>query len=473
MADESERKTSMRRITNPEDDTQYVDVKVIDQIQFTDPKSRAQEYVFRFNNFASSARKVRTATVHGSDNPDDTVKVERVEEFTVLDPKQAGQEFTYRLSGNATDPPQHQKTHKVKIHNPDNRDLWIEVQRIDELAVSDPKDNAQERVFTLSWNDDDETNPSTVDTSEDGTTINPPWRLDPFQNIVDVHWSPADAHFITIFFNLFTQGSTMALWEMINLPFAPRVRQDLLQHGGFVYHDVPPGDPVPEVVEFDPDVLFPAEMLAHLYMWTDGPVEVREEAGGIRGFGQVIVNTKKIIADFPADHDWVQFAIAIPKSINHGGTQREYWTVTQRSFTDGFGQFFPPRDVVFTNDPDVPYRIWTDLVGFPDLVIGTYPILINGSGGDASAFYNANIGNPELLPISYQSFSVDNIDSVQSIFTIRSWEQDQDVYSELVPQRSRVDAARPVANTGFPVSDLPFRIEGTTILDPRQQTTVG
>lgn len=478
MADERVRKTSMRRITNPLDDTQYVDVKVIDQIEFKDPKSNAQEYVFRFNNSRDSSRRVHRKTVKGSENPDDTVDVERVDEFTVSDPKQNGQEFTYRLEGNSSEPPQHRKTHKVKIHNPKQTELWLQIQRIDEIEFKDPKDNAQERVFTLSWVDDDETNPSKVDKSDDGTSINPPWRLDPFQNIVDVHWSPANAHFITIFCNLFWQGATQPVWELINLPFAPRARQSLLAHGGFVYHDLPPGEPVPEVVEFDPDVLFPADMISHLYMWTDGPTEVRTESGGHRGLVSVIVNTKKILADFPTDLGWVEFSITIPTPIHHGGHFIEYWTVGLFSFTDGFGQFHDGRQVTFTTNPEIPYRIWTDLVGFPELVIGHYPVLINGSGGDAAAFLAANQAAglpPSILSntIGYQQVFIEDIDSVQSRFNVKSWEQENDHYNEITAQRSNVVAEQNVIDTPFPVHELPFRIEDTTILKPRQNVQVG
>jgi len=197
MASETERKTSMRRIRNPDDNSQYVDVKVIDEISFFDAKS-AQEYRFVFNNHEDADRKVHVVTVKGTkedeEDPDFIVRVERIDEFGILDQKSDAQEYRYVMTGNKDEPPVHAKTHKFKIHHKETvdgeqRDLWIEMQRIDELSISDAKENGQERIFTLDWPDDDEKKKDPVDSTSDNTSINPPWRFDPFQDVTDVRWA--------------------------------------------------------------------------------------------------------------------------------------------------------------------------------------------------------------------------------------------------------------------------------------------
>src|SRR5215471_1326939 len=115
MASEFDRKTSMRRITNPADSTQFVDVKIIDEIAFVDPKQNGQFIRFRFDNSRKSGRKVHAVTVTGTGDSSNTVSVERVDEFTIVDPKSNAQEATFRLTGNASEPPAHQKTHDLTI----------------------------------------------------------------------------------------------------------------------------------------------------------------------------------------------------------------------------------------------------------------------------------------------------------------------------------------------------------------------
>jgi hypothetical protein len=191
MAFESQRKTHMVRITNPNDDTVFVDVKCIDQIGFVDPHEQGQEYVYRLNNTqVNASRKVHAATITGSDGS--TVSVERIDQWECLIPQEVAQEERFRMIGNAQEPPVHFKTHVFRVTNPANPDIWVDVQRIDELSIVVPQEQAQEKIFTLQWPDDDMTNPSNVDTSSDGSSINPPWRLDPFQNIVGVSWGAGE-----------------------------------------------------------------------------------------------------------------------------------------------------------------------------------------------------------------------------------------------------------------------------------------
>jgi hypothetical protein len=194
MPAETDRKTHMIRITDPNNSSSYVDVKIIDEISFIDQHDNAQETTYTVDNHNDNTnRQVHVVTVTGSDGVS-TADVERVDVWSVLDPHDqtnAAQESQFALIGNMQEPPVHLVTHDFTIVNPDNSNIWIKVQRIDQLSVvdqHDPDNAAQETIYTLNWPDDDSTNPSVVDTSDDGTSINPPWRLDPFQNIIDLQW---------------------------------------------------------------------------------------------------------------------------------------------------------------------------------------------------------------------------------------------------------------------------------------------
>jgi hypothetical protein len=165
----------------------HVDVKIIDKVAFVDLHERAQGTDFEFNNHRENTfRKTHVFVVVGS-NVTSTVKVERVDQFGVLDPHDRAQESQYAMKS-PTDPVVHFKTHDFKVINPLDPTIWLLIRRTDQLKVADPHDAGRETIFQLNWLDDDVTNPSELDTSDTSTTINPPWRLDPFQNIIDVQW---------------------------------------------------------------------------------------------------------------------------------------------------------------------------------------------------------------------------------------------------------------------------------------------
>ena len=187
MPIEKTRKTSMRRVTDPNDPHQYVDVKVIDEITFVDNSEMGQEYRFRFANLENGQRIVHIVTVTGSDSPAH-IDVQRIDQWNTTIQQEMAQEYAYRLPGNASEPPVHLKTHDFKVENPSDSNLWVKMQRIDEISFLDPHESGQEKHFILDNLDDDMTNPTEVITSSDGTSINPPWRFDPWQNPVDVNW---------------------------------------------------------------------------------------------------------------------------------------------------------------------------------------------------------------------------------------------------------------------------------------------
>lgn len=207
MATIAPRAISSRFITNPDDSTQGVKLKVIDEISFIDPRRRGQETRFKLVNDPTAGRKVKVVNVGEltTSTTQDKLLVERVLNFGVVDNRRRGQESRFTLL-NASDPLIHLKTHKTKVYATDangvkDTDVWVEVQRIDEIQVRDPRQRGQDAIYTLSWKDKADPEWDYTDVPEptkdwDGTTINPPWRLDPFQNIVDASWGGALSLFV-------------------------------------------------------------------------------------------------------------------------------------------------------------------------------------------------------------------------------------------------------------------------------------
>jgi len=188
MSTEVSRETSVRRITAPDNDATYVDLKVNDKIRFIDPKQNYQEWELSFSNNDNADRRVHVVEVG-----DDKLKVERIDWLQTIHSDSGHFQEWQSSYENSDDPPVHFQTHKRKIYslNDDktkNESIWIEVQRIDAIWFKDVR--GQERVWYLDWPDlqDDEwdyKDLSQPDKRWDGTEINPPWRLDPFQTIVD------------------------------------------------------------------------------------------------------------------------------------------------------------------------------------------------------------------------------------------------------------------------------------------------
>lgn len=204
MATEFSRETSVRKVCpNPAPGADHVKLKVLDKISFIDEKSQYQEYEFSFNNGPLAAR------VTFAEDAGDELSVERIEKLSVIDPKDFFQEslFSFLRYQEGV----HLKTHKRKIYalKPDgtkDEGIWIEVERVDQISFVDPKTQHQEYIYQLKWPDLvdpewDYQNLTPVITEHDNTSINPPWRLDPFQNIVNSSFGAFDHLFIKIRWN--------------------------------------------------------------------------------------------------------------------------------------------------------------------------------------------------------------------------------------------------------------------------------
>ncbi len=195
-----------------------VKVPVITEITFSDPVKRGQETTYTIDNSAAANRDVHVAWVAhdptspqatenadpGAEVPDGLIAVERIDLWRVKDPVDRGQE-TFTAPDNKTYNPSgppffrtHFKTHVVNYRkdptDPDETVL-IASELIDEFVVLDPVNRGQETHFYLkNPQDDDEANaqitPDLPDITDEADGVDPPYRTDPFQNIVKLGGQP-------------------------------------------------------------------------------------------------------------------------------------------------------------------------------------------------------------------------------------------------------------------------------------------
>ena len=223
MPQETIRKVQTKRfLQDRADQSVYVDIPIITEIRFNNPSKQNQMEIWRLlADDTATSRKVHVSTVYNQGvtppllsfdladvpaDPTDATKgdgdkidVERIESFRTVDASEFNQGYTRRIAtadvgGNPIEPPVHRKTHLRTYTTPPNvdpatADAWIQVQEIDEILFIDAGDRNQGSIYALN-------NPLTeadLDIPVDGVEptsqlIDPPWRLDPFKEIVDVSW---------------------------------------------------------------------------------------------------------------------------------------------------------------------------------------------------------------------------------------------------------------------------------------------
>ena len=223
MPTETGRIIQRKRIALPGGGT--VDVPVITQIKFLDVVDQGQESEFTVTNTGDAKRDVRTASVPGggaapdetggSSNDTSQLQVERIDLWRVRDVVAQGQETFFAPDNKTFDSgavpdfktpyfTTHEKTHVVKYINTPDDGNWIKSELIDKWKYRDIVDQAQETEFFLSNPPDNQNitgitvgtdsdgitttiavDPSLPDISDSNNGVDPAWRLDPFQNIVD------------------------------------------------------------------------------------------------------------------------------------------------------------------------------------------------------------------------------------------------------------------------------------------------
>lgn len=205
MPTETSRKRSVRRIYAPgtkkdDKDKIYIPLKVTDEITFKEDVPPGQEWVLTFDNSPESSRSVHVVDVGSTADKASKLKVEFVDSIETEEDL-SKQEAIWSFLGNKDNPPVHLETYKRKIYLSDgngniiDKETWIEVQRIRAIEFEDQRENpgGQEYIWTLKHPDeedasDDYTGVKNAVTGWDFTEINPPYRIDPFQTIVDAQF---------------------------------------------------------------------------------------------------------------------------------------------------------------------------------------------------------------------------------------------------------------------------------------------
>lgn len=219
------RTTKRKRIALPSGS--HVDIPVITNITFIDASDRYQEIQFTVDNSAKGARTVHVVDLSGDvdGSPMSGLQVERIDLWPVLDPNDRYQETQASLdnvTGEDALPYPHFRahfmTHNVTYTSAQDSQAAVITELIDEVRVLDPNDRYQETRLVLTNNPPvgvytlDETDPDISDTANG---IDPPYRTDPFQNIVA--WRDTAGHPPPPWFGLYP-ASALALmrWNTTN-----------------------------------------------------------------------------------------------------------------------------------------------------------------------------------------------------------------------------------------------------------------
>lgn len=364
MPTETDRKMIRLRVTNPDDPPAegedpavgtYVDIPVIEEITFKDAKSYAQEYVHKINNNEQSTRIGHSHTVKNATKDSDgnvtfddgnKLEVERCDFVSFTDAKSYAQEKRYALNNNDPAPQtptpqdgdtQHFKTHIVRYTADNTKDgtPWVDVELIDEAEFKDAKSYAQESIYGLTNSDpgvkiEDDTDPYNVDVNDNPltlgdvdqtldlvihdpsvTTINPPWRFDPFQNVVNVNWG-ADFYIVMSFIGRgnstgdagWAQGSIVPL-DSIKTP----ILFEKTEIGENPFFVVPPAKILRRVVVFKVTPHVAVDPVApFVNIIVSNAVRTADIANGFEFFGMMYAS-KNIVVDgsimspnFPGDN---------------------------------------------------------------------------------------------------------------------------------------------------------------------------
>lgn len=200
-----QRKAVRKRIQLPGGD--YVDIPVLERVPFVVAQEQYQERNLYFRNGADGRRKVRVQAVQSLDGSE-TIDVERIERFPVRTASEQYQERAFILKNNDPPPiqvsgsnnPAHEKVHYVRYYKDNNQssNSWVDVELIDRLKIIDPSSQYQEWRLYIRHDQpgqiiDDSRVPYVVTLgncdpslplSATEAGIDPPYRLDPLQNIV-------------------------------------------------------------------------------------------------------------------------------------------------------------------------------------------------------------------------------------------------------------------------------------------------
>jgi hypothetical protein len=195
MPVEFSRTTKRKRIKLP--GGHFVDVPVITAIAWLDASDRFQETQHSVDNSSESDREVHVDQVYKTGQTSgESISVERIDVWKVIDPQDRYQETQTTLdnvTGKDSVPPHfstHTETHVVRYKNPDNANVYIDSELIDRFSFIDAADRGQETIFQLNnpkTDDEAQADPNDPDITD--INLDPPFRTDPFQNIIG--WNSA------------------------------------------------------------------------------------------------------------------------------------------------------------------------------------------------------------------------------------------------------------------------------------------
>ncbi len=231
MADErADRLYKRKRLYNPNDRTQYIDIPVIYTATFKTMAEQAQERAWYIKNgIDGGTREVRVQQVRNPHDATMRIDVERIQSMITKTTTEQAQEHRWYIKntepppatapdGELIDDPSHELKHFVryigKNAEQDDEEIWCDVELIDVLKIKCTTEQAQEYLLYAKWPDpaqqdavsdsEDPFQPLTIaicnpelellvgqEVDSEGNVIDPPYRLDPFQNIVNIHWSTA------------------------------------------------------------------------------------------------------------------------------------------------------------------------------------------------------------------------------------------------------------------------------------------
>lgn len=201
-----------KRLKDSTDENTYLDIPVIYEAKFKSMVDQAQEFFVYFDNSINSSRKVHTKRVTNNKDSSQYIDVERIDEWNIKITQEQAQESIFVMTN--TDPPPiqpdgsnhpaHQKVHYVRFFkdNDANSDVWCDIELIDELKIKCMAEQAQEYTWFMKHpelgdivDDPDAAYPLTKGYCDPGLElasaeggIDPPYRTDPFQNIININW---------------------------------------------------------------------------------------------------------------------------------------------------------------------------------------------------------------------------------------------------------------------------------------------
>ncbi len=234
MADEqADRLYKRKRLRDPNDPlgAYYIDVPVIYRATFKTMAEQAQERNWYVDNSeANEVRRIRVQTVRNPNDQNMRIDVERIQSIDTKTMAEQAQEHRWFIVNDDPPPavadgetliddPSHEKKHFVRYQGRrieagepvDEPEAWVDIELIDTLKIHCAAEQHQDYLLYPRWprpedqdavgDAEDPFQPLTLaicpedleliegpQTTPAGNKIDPPYRLDPFQNIVNIHW---------------------------------------------------------------------------------------------------------------------------------------------------------------------------------------------------------------------------------------------------------------------------------------------